>query len=112
MKISLLVIVSSIAAHAYAVTCGGGAIKGQDVNDLIVALIKIGKDGQMVGNVLRNCRGKMCVACWDYDLTETGLRQTCPEAAAQVAPDVGDGASTWCDYPGLKNLNMFNYYKK
>ncbi|KAG0345731.1 hypothetical protein BC939DRAFT_434371 [Gamsiella multidivaricata] len=112
MKLTLVVIVSSVLVYVQAAACGGGTIKGQDVTDLFYALVRIGKDGTMNDNVLSNCRGNMCVSCSDERFTESGLRKVCPEAGVAVAPDVADGDPASCDYTDLKRVSMFKYYKQ
>ncbi|KAF9950508.1 hypothetical protein BGZ70_001334, partial [Mortierella alpina] len=92
--------------------CGGGTISKDEADDLISALVRIGKNGAMKGKVLSLCSGKMCVACWDERHTELELREDCPNAGVAIAQDVGKGSSVWCDYPGLKGLQMVNYFRK
>ncbi|KAF9899578.1 hypothetical protein EC991_008604 [Linnemannia zychae] len=111
MKLTIVVIAASIMASVQA-ACGGGKINKSEAQDLISALVRIGKNGKMVGDVLSLCSGKMCVACWDNRHTEVELREDCPNAAVAIAQDVGTGSSVWCDYPGLKGLQMVNYFRK
>ncbi|KAF8924573.1 hypothetical protein BGZ47_003922, partial [Haplosporangium gracile] len=92
--------------------CGGGKINKAEAADLASALVRIGKNGQMKGQVLSLCAGGMCVSCWDNRHTELELREDCPNAAVAIAQDVGTGSSAWCEYPGLKGLQMVNYFRK